>query len=122
MGRSLQAKRWWRIAFVVYAVACLSSMAGVSIGLGIFGAACLWYFSQSWNGEGRRILREVFASPYSWVSIVLFLASLLSLLAAMVFPVEGSQHGPELLSLKKYHYYVFPPLFAAALLYSSDEP
>lgn len=116
------AKRYWRIAFTAYAVLSISSMAGMSIGLGLFGAASLWYFVADWRGRGRVILREAFATPYSWLSLTLFLTSLLSLLAAMAFPVAGSQAGPLLGSLKKYHYYFFPPLFAAALLHTSDQP
>jgi hypothetical protein len=121
-SQAASAKRWWRIAFVTYAVLSISSMAGMSIGLGIFGAASLWYFVADWRGRGREALREAFATPYSWLTLGLFLASLLSLLAAFAFPVEGSQAGPMLSSLKKYHYYFFPPLFAAALLQTSDSP
>jgi O-antigen ligase len=114
------AKRCWRIAFVAYAVLSISSMAGMSIGLGMFAAASIWYFSSDWRGRGREALREAFSTPYTWLSMALFLASLLSLLAAFAFPVEGSQAGPMLSSLKKYHYYLFPPLFAAALIHTSD--
>ncbi|MGZ3702454.1 MAG: O-antigen ligase family protein [Bdellovibrionota bacterium] len=117
-----KARQGWRIAFVVYAVLCLSSMAGMSIGLGLFAAAALWYFVADWRGRAPAILREAFATPYSWISLALFAASLLSLVMAMIFPVEGSQAGPMLSSLKKFHYYIFPPLFAAAFLHTSDEP
>lgn len=114
------AKQGWRIAFAVYAVLSLSSMAGMSIGLGLFGAASLWFFAASWKREGKNLLREVFNTPFSWISLALFLASLLSLLVAMAFPVEGSTAGPLLSSLKKYHYFLFPPLFAAAFLEADD--
>jgi O-antigen ligase len=122
MGNPAVAKQWWRISFVVYAVLCLSSMAGMSIGFGLFAAGCLWYLAANWKGDGRRVLREAFSTPYSWVSLALFLASLLSLVAAMIWPVVGSQQGPALASLKKFHYYIFPPLFAAALLRTADSP
>lgn len=122
LRNTLRAKQCWRIAFVVYAVLCLSSMAGMSIGFGLFAAASLWYFAADWNGQGRRILREVFSTPFTWLTLAFFLACLLSLLVAMAIPVMGSQDGPMLSSLKKFHYYIFPPLFAAAFLHTSDSP
>ncbi len=48
MGNPAVAKQWWRISFVVYAVLCLSSMAGMSIGFGLFAAGCLWYLAANW--------------------------------------------------------------------------
>ncbi len=120
MENSSAAKRWWRFAFVAYGVLSLSCMAGMSIGLGIFGAATLWFIASSWKGAAKSIFAEVFWTPFFWISLCLLGASLLSLLAAMAFPVEGSQAGPMLSSLKKYHYFLFPPLFAAAFLQTSD--
>jgi len=110
----------WRVALVAYGVLSLSSMAGMSIGSGLFACATLWFLVVAWQKGGRETLREVFSTPYSWFSLALFLACLISLLAAIAFPVVGTQEGPKLLSLKKFHFFLIPPLVAAGFLGTSD--
>ncbi len=111
------AKSYWSWAFAAYGCLSLSSMAGMGIGSGLFALASLAYFAAEWRGEGKAIAREAFLSPYSVFALLLFAASLISLLAAIAFPVEGSQEAVRLASLKKFHYFLLPPLVAAALLH-----
>lgn len=111
----------WRIAFVAYGILSLSFMAGMGIGSGLLALTSVAFLASTWKQSGRATLREAFATPYLRLSFILFAACLLSLLAAMVFPVEGSQEGPMLSSLKKFHYFILPPLVAMAFLGSAGK-
>lgn len=93
-------------------------MAGMGIGSGLFALASLLFFFSLGRRPGSRSLRDSYANPYALASGALFLAAFLSLLAAIAFPVEGSQEAVHLASLKKFHYFLLPPLIAAALVHS----
>ena len=112
-------KRFWCWALVAYGILSLSSMAGMGLGSGLLAVASIAVFATSWAGEGKKTLREAFANPYGTLSLALFAVCALSLLAALVFPVEGSQEAVRLSSLKKFHYFLLPSLVAAALLGSA---
>lgn len=113
-----QSKRLWSHAFCAYAVLSLSTMAGMGIGSGLLALASLLFFATQWKDEGKEALREAFRNGYGIASLALFAACLLSLLAAIAFPVEGSQEAVKLSSLKKFHYFLLPCLVAAAFLRS----
>jgi O-antigen ligase len=96
-------------------------MAGMSIGGTIFVSATIACLALSWSSWGRAALREVLSHPLSWATAALFLASLLSLVGAWVFPPLG-EPASGFWELKKFHHFLYPPLVALALLHNADQP
>ncbi len=116
-----QRERIWRGAFLLYGVLSLSSMAGMGIGSGIFFLCSLVFFLGLPRDERRARLGEVLRTPYTWISVGLFFCCALSLASALLFPVEGSLATPSFTAIKKFHYFLYPPLFAAAFLATPAE-
>jgi O-antigen ligase len=113
---SAQAGRLWQRVFVLYGVLSLSFMAAMGIGSGLFLLATLVFFALGWKQGGAEKLRQAYCTPYTWISLAFFLACFASLIGAKLQPVEGGQEGPLFSSLKKFHYFLYPPLFALAFL------
>ncbi|MGZ3694837.1 MAG: O-antigen ligase family protein [Bdellovibrionota bacterium] len=110
-------KSWWTIALCLYAVLSLTSMALMSIGSAIFLVTSLVVLYRSpWRAAAiARVKRE----PWLYATLGFFFACLLSLVAAHFFPVtpNGLRGFSE---LKKFHFFLYPPLIALALNYTGD--
>jgi O-antigen ligase len=109
-------KSWWTIALCGYAVLSLTSMALMSIGSALFLLVSLVLLRNSeWRAVAKARLK---AEPWIFATAVYFGACLLSLVAAHFFPV--TEAGPRGFSeLKKFHFFLYPPLIALALNYSA---
>lgn len=110
-------KTWWAGSFALFAVLSLSSMAGMSIGGGIYLAASILLLVKTWPAAEGQYFRRLLLSPYAIASYLLFFVSFLSLLYAQIFPPLG----PELQGfseLKKYHHFLYPLFVALGLQFA----
>lgn len=105
----------WRWAFLIYGILSLSSMAGMGIGGGLFTVASAYFLISE---------RKGFFSPstlafYLWPTALVFISAFLSLAVAQIWPpLEETSLGFR--ELKKFHYFIYPPLVAWAFLKLSD--
>ena len=110
----------WGVALSLFGLLALSSMAGMGIGGGIFLLTSAVLLFRSWKRGGAEMLGYFRSSAWAYLSLAYFLVSLLSLWIANANPLV-----PEMpmgfAELKKFHYFLYPPLVALALLQSSDE-
>jgi hypothetical protein len=109
----------WRGSFLLFAPLSLSSMAGMSIGSGLFLLASLFALVRGWATWGKDALREVIWNAWGFATAAFFLAALLSLVFAAIFPPLGIPvYG--FAELAKFHHFLYPPLIALALLRTAD--
>lgn len=113
-------KPWWTWSFALFAVLSLSSMAGMSIGGGVYLAASIALLYSCWKGAEGEFFRANLKSPYALVTAIFFFVSLLSLLYAEISPPLGPEaHG--LGELKKYHHFLYPLFVALGLRFATDK-
>lgn len=113
-------RNWWGIALGIFGLLSLSTMAGMGIGGGFFLLTSLVVLARSWNRGGAQILAPLWRQTWTRLTLAYFLVCLLSLIVAALFPLEeGMRTG--FVDLKKFHYFLFPPLVALAFLHTADE-
>jgi O-antigen ligase len=95
-------------------------MAVMGIGAGLFLAVSLVCLARWWKSGGARAGREILFHPYTLATLLVFFSAFISLLVAQVYPPLGRPVG-GFLELKKFHYFLYPPLVALAFLQTSDE-
>jgi len=112
----LQAKiNLWRWAFLTYGVLSLSTMAGMGIGGGLFVLATVFFLGT----EKKALFTPSWLVYYLWPTFLVLVAAFLSLAAAQIWPpLEEASLGFR--ELKKFHYFLYPPLVAWAFLKLSD--
>lgn len=114
----IQVRNWWIVSFAIFTVLSLSSMAGMSIGGGIYLACSLIFLKKFWRAPEGDFFRRTLTSPYALITYFLFFVSFLSLLNAALFPPWGPEaHGFS--ELKKYHHFLYPLLVALGLQFAT---
>lgn len=111
--------RLLRIMLCFYAVLSLSSMAGMGIGSALVISTALWVTIQFWNSWTKSFLWEIWRGPWGLATLALFFTAFLSLAVADLFPLMGEMGG-GFKELKKFHYFLYPPLLAMAFLKTAD--
>jgi O-antigen ligase len=117
---SARERNYWAAALSFFGLFSLTSMAGMGIGGAVFFITTLVILFRSWNRGGAEILGRFRSQAWTYLTVAYFAVCLLSLVIAYFYPVEeGMPNG--FADLKKFHYFLLPPLVALAFLYSSDE-
>lgn len=110
-------KSWWTIALCAYGVLSLTSMALMSIGSAVFLLVSLVViFRAPWRAAALAKFKK---DPWVYATAAYFAACFLSLLVAHFFPLgENGLRGFS--ELKKFHFFLYPPLIALALNYGAE--
>ena len=118
-------KNYLFVAFVIYAVSTLISMAAMSVATGILGVAFLVYFKGPTNLflEIKKELRNKNFKKYFYLSLFLFFACALSLVVAKIYPLSFGGKTSEIHFLKDTlkTWYLFWPLILAVGLKKLSE-